>query len=61
MLNSTHETNRSRINGEKDWKVLYKLMSNAAYEKAIKNLRNRIDVKLASNKRDYLKLIKMDI
>ena len=61
MLNSIHETNRSRINGEKDWKALYKLMNNAAYEKAIQNLRNRMDVKLARNKRDYLKLIKMDI
>ena len=30
-------------------------MNNVAYEKTIENLRNRIDVKLVSNKKDYLK------
>ena len=30
-------------------------MSNAVYRKTIENLRKRIDVKLASNKKDYLK------
>ena len=56
MLNST---NKKRIetgkSGDKDGKALYKLMINAVYEKRMKNLRNRIDVKLASNKKDYLK------
>ena len=47
--------NRSRKNGEKDGKALYKLMNNAVYGKTIENLRNRIDVKLVSNKKDYLK------
>ena len=47
--------NRSRKNGEKDGKALYKLMNNAVYGKTIQNLRNRIDVKLVSNKKDYLK------
>ena len=42
-------------NDEKDGKALYKLMDNAAYGKRMENLRNRIDVKLVSNKKDYLK------
>ena len=42
-------------NGDKDGKALYRLMNNAVYGKAIENLKNRIDVKLVSNKKDYLK------
>ena len=30
-------------------------MNNAVYERTMEDLRNRIDVKLASNKRNYLK------
>ena len=36
-------------------KALYKLMNNAIYGKTLKNLRNRINVKLANNGKDYLK------
>ena len=43
-------------NGDKDRKAMYKLMNNAVYSKAMENLRNRIDVRLISNKQDYLKL-----
>ena len=42
-------------NGDKDGKVLCKLMNNAVYGKTVENLKNRIDVKLVSNKKDYLK------
>ena len=34
---------------------MYTLMSNAVYGETIKNVRNRIDLKLVSNKKDYLK------
>ena len=42
-------------NSDKDGKVWYKLMDNAVYGKTMEKLRNRIDVKLLSTKRDYLK------
>ena len=44
-------------NGDKDRKDSYKLMSNALYGKITKKIRNRIDVRLVSNKKDYLKWI----
>ena len=54
MLNSTQKKNRSRKNRDKDVKALYKLMKDAVHKKK-ENLRNRINVKLVSNKKDYLK------
>ena len=41
--------------GEKDGKALHKLMNNSVYGKTMENLRNRIDIKFASNKTAYLK------
>ena len=55
MLNSTQKENRSRQKGDKDEKALYKLINNAVYGKTIEKLRNRINIKLIRNKKDYLK------
>ena len=42
-------------NKDKDGKVLYRLMNNNIYGKTIENLRNKIDVKLVDNEKDYVK------
>ena len=42
-------------NNDKDEKALYKLMNNGIYRKTMRNLRNRINVKLVNNKKDHLK------
>ena len=39
----------------KRWKALYKVKENAVYGKTMENLRNNIDVRLASSKKDCLK------
>ena len=48
--------NRTRKNGNKDGKVLNKLMNNTKYRKTMENVRNRINLRLQNNeKEDYLK------
>ena len=46
---------QKRIESEKNKKALYKLRKTSVYGKTMENLRNRIDVKLVTNKNDYLK------
>ena len=51
---------KKRIEAQKigrDGYALYKLMNNDMYSKTMGNLRNRIDVRLVSNEKDYLKLV----
>ena len=46
-----YKKNRSRKNGDKDKKTLFKLMSNVVYGKTMKSLRNRVDARLVNNKK----------
>ena len=52
MLNSTNKKIEAEKNGDKDGKALHKLVNNALYGKRMENSRNRINVKLVSNKKD---------
>ena len=47
---------KAKKNGD-NGKALYKVMNNAVHRITMANLRNRIDVKLVSNKKIYLKWI----
>ena len=53
---SKFNTEEAEKNGGKDGKVLYKLMNNDVYGKTMENLRNRIYVRLVSNKKSLLKI-----
>ena len=55
MSNLIQNQNKSRKNGEKDGKLLDKLMINAGDGKTMENLRKRIYVRLVSNEKYYLK------
>ena len=50
---SAQKRTEAEKNGDKDGKVLFKLMNNTVYGKTMKNIRNRIDIKLASNEKDH--------
>ena len=47
--------NGSKKNDDKDGKALHELINNAEYGKTMGKLRNRTDVRLVSNEKDYLK------
>ena len=46
---------RSRKKEYKDIKALYKLIIHVVYDKTMENVGNRIDAKLVSNKKGYLR------
>ena len=53
MVNLIHKKEqKQKTNDDKDEKALNELTNNAIYEKRMKSLRSRIDIKLSSNKKD---------
>ena len=54
-IQQTKKEQKQKKNGDEDPKALSKLLNNVVYGKTMENLRNRIDVKLVINKKDYLK------
>ena len=53
-FNTQESTEAEKKNNGKDVKALHKLVNNTIYGKAMENLRNRINVKLGNNEKDYL-------
>ena len=55
MLNSIHKKEQKpKKNEDKNGKALYKLLNNDAFGKTMENWRNKIDVRIVNNKKDYL-------
>ena len=56
MFNLTHKKRiEEEKNGDKDGKALCKLMNNVVYGITIVSFRKKIDVRLRTHKKDYLK------
>ena len=53
---NTQKSIEAEKNGDKDGKVLYKLINNTVNGKITKNLRKRIDVKLVNNKKKLFRM-----
>ena len=53
-FNTQESTEVEKKNNGKDVKALHKLVNNTIYGKTMENLRNRINVKLGNNEKDYL-------
>ena len=53
-FNTQESTEAEKKNNGKDVKALHKLVNNNIYGKTMENLRNRINVKLGNNEKDYL-------
>ena len=47
--------NRNRKKWGQRWKSVVQIKEKAVYGKTMESLRNKVDVKLVSNKKDYLK------
>ena len=46
---------KTEVNGDKDRKAFWNLMNNTVYGEIMENWRNRTDVILVSNEKEYLK------
>ena len=55
MLNSIHKKNRSRKKWLQRWKSIVQINEQCCLCKKMENLRKRMDTKLVSNRKDYLK------
>ena len=55
MLNSIHKKNRSRKKWLQRWKSIVQINEQYCLWKKMENLRKRMDTKLVSNRKDYLK------
>ena len=53
-FNTQESTEAEKKNNGKDVKAWHKLVNNTIYGKTMENLRNRINVKLGNNEKDYL-------